>query len=148
MGRSCNTHEGSTKRSVGTNTSKVLRHFMSQVSVPHNWERGLIPPSAVTAALANRNRRCFCHLALRLWIRTPRRGVHIAPRSVHYGAERVVLLLPGAELPSWKFWPSQRTLSISMDPSFGSSIGRCPVWYHHPLCTWVFLGIFWLEVSN
>ena len=24
--------------------------------------------------------------------------------------------LPGAELPSWKFWPSQRPFSISLDP--------------------------------
>ena len=41
-------------------------------------------------------------------------------------------LLPGAELPSGKFWPSQRPLSISLDPghrlsSFGSSIGKCSV---------------------
>ena len=27
-----------------------------------------------------------------------------------------LLLLPGAELPSWKFWPSQRPLSTSLDP--------------------------------
>jgi len=43
-----------------------------------------------------------------------------------------LLLLPGAELPSWKFWPSQRPLSISLDPgrrlsSFRSSFGKCPV---------------------
>ena len=42
------------------------------------------------------------------------------------------LLLPGAELPSWKFWPPQRPLSISLNParrvsSFWSSFGRCPV---------------------
>ena len=62
-------------------------------------------------------------------------------------------LLPGAELPSWKFWPSQRPLSTSLDPgrrlsSFWSSFGRCPVWCYPPTCTWVFLVIFWLEVSN
>ena len=27
-----------------------------------------------------------------------------------------LLLLSGAEFPSWKFWPSQRPLSISLDP--------------------------------
>jgi hypothetical protein len=57
-----------------------------------------------------------------------------------------ILLLPGAELPSWKFWPSQRPLSIFPDPgrrltSFGSSIGKCPVWCYPPICTWVFLVI-------
>jgi len=55
-----------------------------------------------------------------------------------------VLLLPGAGLPSWKFWPSQRTLPTSLDPgrrlsSFWSSFGRCPVWCYPPICTWVFL---------
>ena len=54
---------------------------------------------------------------------------------------------------SRKFWPSQRPLSISLDPgrklsSFWSSFGRCPVWCYPPICTWVFLVIFWLEVSN
>ena len=63
------------------------------------------------------------------------------------------LLLPGAELPSWKFWLSQRLISIFFDPgrrlsSFWSSFGRCPVWCYPPICTWVFLVIFWLEVSN
>ena len=62
-------------------------------------------------------------------------------------------LLPGAELPSWKFWPSQRPLSTFLDPgrrlsSFWSSFGRCPVWCYPPICIWVFLVIFWLEVSN
>jgi hypothetical protein len=28
----------------------------------------------------------------------------------------LLLILPGAELPSWKFWPSQRALSTSLDP--------------------------------
>jgi hypothetical protein len=33
---------------------------------------------------------------------------------------------------SWKFWPSQRSLSVSLDPgrrlsSFRSSFGNCPV---------------------
>ena len=42
------------------------------------------------------------------------------------------ILLPGAELPSWKFWPSQRPLSISLDlgrrlSSFWSSFGKCTV---------------------
>ena len=46
--------------------------------------------------------------------------------------QNFILLLPGAELPSWKFWPSQWPLSISLDPgrrlsSFWSSFGRCPV---------------------
>jgi len=63
------------------------------------------------------------------------------------------LLLPGAELPNWKFWPSQRPLSTSLDPgcrpsSFWSSFGRCPVYCYPPICTWVFLVIFCLEVSN
>ena len=53
-----------------------------------------------------------------------------------------LLLLPGVELPSWKFWPSQRPLSTSLDPgrrlsSFWSSFGRCPVWCYPPICTWV-----------
>jgi len=65
----------------------------------------------------------------------------------------LLLLLPGAELPSWKFWPSQWPLSTSLDPgrrlsSFWSSFGRCPVWCYPPIFTWVFLVIFWLEVSN
>ena len=69
------------------------------------------------------------------------------------GVSKRLLLLPGAELPSWKFWPSQRPLSTSLDPggrlsSFWSSFGRCPVWCYPPICTWVFLVIFWLEVSN
>jgi hypothetical protein len=64
-----------------------------------------------------------------------------------------LLLLPGAERPSWKFSPSQRPLSTSLDPgrrpsSFWSSFDRCPVWCYPPICTWVFLVIFWLEVSN
>jgi len=45
---------------------------------------------------------------------------------------------------NWKFWPSQRPLSISLDPgrrlsSFGTSSGKCPVWCYPPICTWVFL---------
>ena len=69
------------------------------------------------------------------------------------GKEDSLLLLPGVELPSWKFWPSRRPLSTSLDPgrrlsSFLSSFGRCPVWCYPPICTWVFLVIFWLEVSN
>ena len=53
----------------------------------------------------------------------------------------------------WKFWPSQRPLSISLDPgcrlsNFLSSFGKCPVWCYPPICTWVFLVIFWLGVSN
>jgi len=48
---------------------------------------------------------------------------------------------------SWKFWPSQRPLSISLDsgrrlPSFGSSIGKYPAWCYPPICTWAFLVIF------
>ena len=48
---------------------------------------------------------------------------------------------------SWKFWPSQRALSIFLDPgrrlsSFWSSVGKCPVWCYTPICTWVFLAIF------
>ena len=40
--------------------------------------------------------------------------------------------VPGAELHSWKFWPSQQTLSTSLDPGHGlssywSSFGRFPV---------------------
>jgi len=27
-----------------------------------------------------------------------------------------LLLLPDAELPGWKFWPTQRTISTSLDP--------------------------------
>ena len=66
---------------------------------------------------------------------------------------KYLLLLPGAELPSWRFWPSQRPLSISLDPgrrlsSFWSSFGKCPVWCYPPICTWVFLVIFWLGVSS
>ena len=54
---------------------------------------------------------------------------------------------------SWKFWPSQRPLSISLDPgrrlsSFGSSVGKCPDWCYPPICTWVFIVIFWLGVSS
>ena len=54
-----------------------------------------------------------------------------------------LLLLPGTELPSWKFWPSQQPLSTSLDPghrlsSCSSSFGRCPVWCYPPICTWVF----------
>jgi hypothetical protein len=54
---------------------------------------------------------------------------------------------------SWMFWPSQRPLSTSLNPgrrlsSFGSSSGRCPVWCYPPICTWVFLVIFSLGVSN
>jgi len=64
-----------------------------------------------------------------------------------------LLLLPGTEIPSWRFWPSERPLSTSLDPgrrlsSFWSSFGRCPVWCYLPICTWVFLVIFLLEVSN
>ena len=53
-----------------------------------------------------------------------------------------------------KFWPSQRPpSSISLDPghklsNFWSSFGKCPVWCYPPICTWVFLVIFWSEVSN
>jgi hypothetical protein len=48
---------------------------------------------------------------------------------------------------SWKFWPSQQPLYISLDTgrrlsSFGSSISKCPVWCYPPICTWVFLAIF------
>ena len=61
-----------------------------------------------------------------------------------------LLLLPDIELPSWKFWSSQRPLSTSLDPgrrlsSFWPSFGRCPAWCYPPICTWVFLVIFWLE---
>jgi len=59
------------------------------------------------------------------------------------------ILLPGAKLPSWKFWPSQWPLSTSLHPgrklsSFWSSFGRCPAWCYPPICIWVFLAIFWL----
>ena len=52
----------------------------------------------------------------------------------------------------WKVWPSQRHLSISLDPgcrlsNFWPSFGKCPVWRYPPVCTWVFLVIFWLEDS-
>jgi len=52
----------------------------------------------------------------------------------------LLLLLPGAELPLIKSFG----LSISLYPrcrlsSFGSSIGKCPVWCYPPICTWVFL---------
>ena len=73
-----------------------------------------------------------------------------APWGWSVGVETcILLLLPGAELPSWKFWPSQRPLSTSHDPgrrlsSFWSSFGRCPVRCYPPICTWVFLVIFWL----
>ena len=51
---------------------------------------------------------------------------------------RSLLHLPGDELPSWKFWPSQKPLSIYPDPgrrlsSFVSSIGKCPVWCYPPI---------------
>ena len=54
---------------------------------------------------------------------------------------------------SWKFWPSQRPHFVSLDPgrrlsSFWSSVGKCPVWCYPPICTWVFLVIFQLGVSN
>ena len=54
----------------------------------------------------------------------------------------------------WKFWPSQRPpSSISLDPgrklsNLWSSFGKCPVWCYPPICTWVFLVIFWSGVSN
>ena len=52
----------------------------------------------------------------------------------------------------WKLWPSQRHFSISLDPgcrlsNFWPSFGKCPVWRYPPICTWVFLVIFWLEDS-
>jgi len=66
-----------------------------------------------------------------------------------------LLLLPSAELSliCWKFRPSQRPpSSISLDPgrklsNFWSSFGKCPVWCYPPICTWVFLVIFWSGVS-
>ena len=75
--------------------------------------------------------------------------LHVSSTVIHI----IPLLLPGVELINWKFWPSQRPLSISLDPrrrlsSFCSSFGKCPVWYYPPICTWVFLVIFWLEVCN
>jgi len=61
-----------------------------------------------------------------------------------------LLLLPGSEIPSWKFWPSQRPLSTSLDPgrrlsNFLSSFARCPVWYYPPIYTWVFL-VLWAQI--
>ena len=51
-----------------------------------------------------------------------------------------------------KFWPSQRPLSISLDPgrrwsNFLPSFDRYPVWCYPPICTWVFLVIVWLGDS-
>jgi len=65
----------------------------------------------------------------------------------HNGDVSPLLLLPGAELPSWKFSPSQRPLSTSLDPgrrlsSFWSSFGRCPVWCYPPICRGFQLNIF------
>ena len=54
----------------------------------------------------------------------------------------------------WKFRPSQRPpSSISLDPgrklsNFWSSFGKCPIWCYPPICTWVFLVIFWSGVSK
>jgi hypothetical protein len=44
---------------------------------------------------------------------TPFRAPHWAPLHCY---RPFLLLLPGTELPSGKFWPSQRPLSTSLDP--------------------------------
>ena len=40
----------------------------------------------------------------------------VSLRTILANSRMVILLLPGAELPSRKFWPSQRPLSTSLDP--------------------------------
>ena len=90
------------------------------------------------------------YVPTRLW-RWNRQSV-LKRRHIKFRCQGV-LLLAGVELPIWKFWPSQRPFYISLDlghrlSSFLSSFGKCPVWCYPPICTWVFLVIFWLEVSN
>jgi len=73
-------------------------------------------------------------------------GTGVSPSTVASPVSQSssLLLLPVAELPSWKFWPSQWPLSTSLDPgrwlsSFWSSFGRYPVWCYPPIYAWVFL---------
>jgi hypothetical protein len=99
---------------VARNFGSWLEYFMSNFKPPagdHVWpnlDGRLTHPDSLDVIIRRSKRNVILSITFRL------------------------LVLPGAELPSWKFWPSQRALSFFLDPgrrlsSFLSLFGRCPV---------------------
>jgi hypothetical protein len=106
-------NEGRTERLCTTMTSIFLKQISTDIA--RNFSSWLeyfmsnFKPPAGDHVLPKLDGRLTHPNSLDVIIRTSKRNVILRITFP-------LLLLLGAELPSWKFWPSQRTLSISLDP--------------------------------